>query len=118
MLEKQVRCVFFQQCNQAYGEAKGTSSPFTVVLVDMNHQSMELQPLKTTISFGVAEGTNGEETLYQLLNKENKAQYSAKQAERNRVHVYRDNEKAKIYNHDTMMYILAFYLPICVEHTC
>ncbi|MCK1990081.1 diguanylate cyclase [Lysinibacillus fusiformis] len=178
MLEKQAyydeltqiynRRAFFQQCNQAYVEAKGTSSSFTVVLMDIDHfkhvndtyghavgdqvlvhvvkacqdelkhgelfaryggeefvlalrgytlvegedlanklcHSIELQPLKTTegiitttISCGVAEGTNGEETLYQLLNKADKALYSAKQAGRNRVHVYRDNEKAKIYNH-------------------
>lgn len=178
MLEKQAyydeltqiynRRAFFQQCNQAYVEAKGMSSSFTVVLMDIDHfkhvndtyghavgdqvlvhvvkacqdelkrgelfaryggeefvlalrgctlvegealanklcQSIELQPLKTTegiitttISCGVAEGTNGEETLYQLLNKADKALYSAKQAGRNRVHVYRDNEKAKIYNH-------------------
>jgi len=178
MLEKQAyydeltqiynRRAFFQQCNQAYVEAKGTSSSFTVVLMDIDHfkhvndtyghavgdqvlvhvvkacqdelkpgelfaryggeefvlalrgytlvegedlanklcHSIELQPLKTTegiitttISCGVAEATNGEETLYQLLNKADKALYSAKQAGRNRVHVYRDNEKAKIYNH-------------------
>lgn len=56
---------------------------------------VETQPLMTiegaiyaTISCGVAEGTNEEETLYQLLNKADKALYGAKQAGRNRVHVY------------------------------
>lgn len=169
MLEKQAfydeltqvynRRAFFQQCNQAYVEAKGASIPFTVVLMDIDHfknvndtyghavgdqllihvvkvcqgelkkgelfaryggeefvlalkgytlsegealanqlcHSVGLQPLVTTqgpitatISCGVAEGTNVEDTLYQLLNKADKELYSAKHAGRNRVHVYRE----------------------------
>ncbi|WP_369814409.1 GGDEF domain-containing protein [Lysinibacillus sp. ZYM-1] len=169
MLEKQAfydeltqvynRRAFFQQCSQAYVEAKGASIPFTVVLIDIDYfknvndtyghavgdqllihvvkvchgelkkgelfaryggeefvlalkgytlsegealadqlcQSVELQPLVTTqgpitatISCGVAEGTNVEDTLYQLLNKTDKELYSAKHAGRNRVHVCRE----------------------------
>ncbi|MFJ7371306.1 diguanylate cyclase [Lysinibacillus sp. NPDC098008] len=44
--------------------------------------------ITTTISCGVAEATNREETLYQLLNKADKALYSAKQAGRNQVCIY------------------------------
>lgn len=147
--------LFFQQCNQAYSEARESSSAFTVILMDIDHfktvndtyghaigdqllvhvvkvcqsvlkkgeliaryggeefvlalkgytllegqaladllcNSVESQPLMTaegairaTISCGVAEGT--QETLYQLLNNADKALYAAKQAGRNRVHVY------------------------------
>lgn len=60
-------------------------------------RSIETSPLMTivgtiraTISCGVAEGKIGEESLYQLLNKADKALYAAKEAGRNRVHVYRE----------------------------
>lgn len=151
------RRAFFQQCNQAYSEARESSSAFTVILMDIDHfknvndtyghaigdqllvhvvkvcqsvlkkgelfaryggeefvlalkdstllegqalanllcNSVESQPLMTTegairatISCGVAEGTKGQETLYQLLNNADKALYAAKQAGRNRVHVF------------------------------
>ncbi|MCS5502779.1 diguanylate cyclase [Lysinibacillus sp. A4] len=151
------RRAFFQQCNQAYSEARESSSAFTVILMDIDHfknvndtyghaigdqllvhvvkvcqsvlkkgelfaryggeefvlalkdstllegqalanllcNSVESQPLmttegaiRTTISCGVAEGTKGQETLYQLLNNADKALYAAKQAGRNRVHVF------------------------------
>lgn len=151
------RRAFFQQCNQAYSEARGSSSAFTVILMDIDHfknvndtyghaigdqllvhvvkvcqsvlkkrelfaryggeefvlalkdstllegqalanllcNSVESQPLMTaegairaTISCGVAEGKKGQETLYQLLNNADKALYAAKQAGRNRVHVF------------------------------
>lgn len=64
-------------------------------LANLLCNSVESQPLMTTegairatISCGVAEGTIGQETLYQLLNNADKALYAAKQAGRNRVHVY------------------------------
>jgi len=64
-------------------------------LANLLCNSVESQPLMTTegairatISCGVAEGTIGKETLYQLLNNADKALYAAKQAGRNRVHVY------------------------------
>ncbi len=64
-------------------------------LANLLCNSVESQPLMTTegairatISCGVAEGTTGQETLYQLLNNADKALYAAKQAGRNRVHVY------------------------------
>ncbi|UUV24483.1 MULTISPECIES: histidine kinase N-terminal 7TM domain-containing protein [Lysinibacillus] len=64
-------------------------------LANMLCNSVESQPLMTaegairaTISCGVAEGTKGQETLYQLLNNADKALYAAKQAGRNRVHVF------------------------------
>ncbi|WP_353961082.1 diguanylate cyclase [Neobacillus sp. CF12] len=42
-----------------------------------------------SISCGVAEATTEkDETLYQLLNKADKALYSAKREGRNQVHVY------------------------------
>lgn len=151
------RRAFFQQCNQAYSEARESSSAFTVILMDIDHfknvndtyghaigdqllvhvikvcqsvlkkgelfaryggeefvlalkdstllegqalanllcNGVESQPLMTTegairatISCGVAEGTKGQETLYQLLNNADKALYAAKQAGRNRVHVF------------------------------
>lgn len=151
------RRAFFQQCNQAYSEARESSSAFTVILMDIDHfknvndtyghaigdqllvhvvkvcqsvlkkgelfaryggeefvlalkdstllegqalanllcDSVESQPLMTTegairatISCGVAEGTKGQETLYQLLNNADKALYAAKQAGRNRVYVF------------------------------
>lgn len=151
------RRAFFQQCNQAYSEARESSSAFTVILMDIDYfknvndtyghaigdqllvhvvkvcqsvlkkgelfaryggeefvlalkdstllegqalanllcNSVESQPLMTnegairaTISCGVAEGTKGQETLYQLLNNADKALYAAKQAGRNRVHVF------------------------------
>ncbi len=45
--------------------------------------------ISVTLSFGVAEAMKEtEETLFQLLNKADKALYSAKQEGRNRVHVY------------------------------
>lgn len=58
--------------------------------------NLEMHPLITkhgfitiTLSLGVAEAHQEEnETLYQLLNKADKALYAAKQAGRNRVHVY------------------------------
>ncbi len=46
--------------------------------------------IRVTISCGVAEGKIGEESLYQLLNKADKALYVAKEAGRNRGHVYRE----------------------------
>lgn len=49
--------------------------------------------ISVTISSGVAETTEkGNETLYQLLNKADKALYNAKEAGRNQVRVFEDLE--------------------------
>ena len=153
------RRAFLQQCEQDFAVANGTSSVFTILLMDIDYfkrvndtyghhvgdqllvhvvkvcqsqlkaeqffaryggeefvialmgytlseaeelgnqlrMNLELQPLITdegiisvTLSIGVAEAKKEEvdETLYQLLNKADKALYSAKQHGRNRVCVY------------------------------
>ncbi|TKC16769.1 histidine kinase N-terminal 7TM domain-containing diguanylate cyclase [Robertmurraya kyonggiensis] len=157
------RRAFFQICNEAFADAKSTSSSFTVILMDVDffkrvndtyghymgdlllehvakvckshlkenalfaryggeefvlalkgytasegevlseelRSLLETQPLVTsegdlsvTLSFGVAEATEGtEETVFKLLNKADKALYSAKQEGRNRVHVYTEREE-------------------------
>jgi diguanylate cyclase (GGDEF)-like protein/PAS domain S-box-containing protein len=52
---------------------------------------LEEASLLVTVSFGVAETTEGKnETLYDLLNYADKALYSAKNEGRNRVHLYRE----------------------------
>lgn len=66
------------------------------VLANQIRSHVETNPLITndgiisvTLSLGVAEATKEkEETLYQLLNKADKALYSAKQEGRNQVYVY------------------------------
>lgn len=66
------------------------------VLANQIRSHVETNPLITndgiisvTISLGVAEATKEkEETLYQLLNKADKALYSAKQEGRNQVYIY------------------------------
>lgn len=153
------RRAFLQQCEQDFAVATGTSSVFTILLMDIDYfkrvndtyghhvgdqllvhvvkvcqsqlkagqffaryggeefvialmgyslseaealgnqlrMSLELQPLiiaegiiSVTLSIGVAETMKEEldETLYQLLNKADKALYSAKHQGRNRVSVY------------------------------
>lgn len=75
---------------------KGYTGKEAQPLAEQLRREVEAQPLVTaegaisvTLSLGVAEATQGaEETLYQLLNKADKALYSAKQDGRNRVHTY------------------------------
>jgi diguanylate cyclase (GGDEF)-like protein len=63
----------------------------------------KMQPLVTTdgvisvtLSCGVAEATaEKDETLYQLLNKADKALYSAKREGHNQVHVYEGNKSMR-----------------------
>ncbi|WP_421383254.1 diguanylate cyclase [Bacillus salacetis] len=51
--------------------------------------------ISATLSLGVAQSTaEGEETLFDLLNKADKALYSAKNAGRNKVHVYKEEKIA------------------------
>lgn len=157
------RRAFFQKCEQDFAAAKKVSSPFTIILIDIDYfkkvndtfghdvgdqllkhvvkvcqtqllegmlfaryggeefvlalkgctlfegeaianqlrKSVETEPLITTdgvisvtLSSGVAEATKEtEETLYQLLNKADKALYSAKREGRNQVHVYTEGKK-------------------------
>ncbi|MGD6804574.1 histidine kinase N-terminal 7TM domain-containing diguanylate cyclase [Rossellomorea aquimaris] len=156
------RRAFFTQCKRAYKESQEDSSPFTVIIMDIDHfksvndtyghnvgdqllvhvvkscQSqlkkedlfaryggeefvlalkgytcqeaeslaerirlyLETEPFKVkdinivaTMSFGVAEAEpENAETLFDLLNKADKALYSAKAAGRNRVQVYHEEE--------------------------
>lgn len=153
------RRAFFQKCEQEFEAAKEVSSPFTIILMDIDYfkkvndtfghhvgdqllvhvvkacqsqmkegmlfaryggeefvlalkgctlaegeafanqlrRHIEKEPLITTegvisitFSSGVAEATKEKnDTLYQLLNKADKALYSAKREGRNQVHVYK-----------------------------
>ncbi|WP_144513699.1 histidine kinase N-terminal 7TM domain-containing protein [Bacillus sp. FJAT-22090] len=75
---------------------KGSTASEGEVLGNLLRKSLEIHPLintegiiSVTLSFGVAEAMEElEETLSQLLNKADKALYSAKEEGRNRVHVY------------------------------
>ncbi|WP_025727373.1 histidine kinase N-terminal 7TM domain-containing diguanylate cyclase [Heyndrickxia ginsengihumi] len=75
---------------------KGSTVLEGEALANQLRQQVETQALVTdegvisvTLSSGVVEATKGEEeTLYQLLNKADKALYSAKREGRNQVHVY------------------------------
>lgn len=80
---------------------KGYTASDGEALGNLLRRTLENQPLITTeevisvtLSFGVAEAMKEvEETLSQLLNKADKALYSAKQEGRNRVHVYSASEE-------------------------
>lgn len=80
---------------------KGRTALEGEVLAQKIRAYIEAHPLKlnegiipVTISMGVAEASNEKgTTLYQLLNKADKALYSAKQNGRNCVHVYLEGKK-------------------------
>lgn len=78
----------------------GMTASEGMALADQIRRHVGTQPLITagevisvTLSGGVAEASSeSEETIYQLLNKADKALYSAKRAGRNQVHRYRKTQ--------------------------